>query len=362
MNHPVRRELLRQALLARKGGRIGTGGRGAVALRFDDGARDFRDKVLPLLVERSLPFTRVTTTQRIGTVPTESDTWQNIQHYCLQHGGEVWNHGATHKDASGDDALHQEIVGALRDLRRFLPRLPIDCFAPPGGSSIRYDGHMPSRTVAAWAGTFAGRLINDFHALASGYFPDSYYRPLDGVLRDGQNHYSLDLYTETARATALVDRAREWRTGIVMMWHANNLGVKDRQSMEAFTAILDYLVEQRDQGSLLVLTASGLGTADASSTHRDNILVTGSGNPFAESIPYPQYRQNIPGSTRELTATVSAPAGTAVESVIGESARHHVVPVGGTLYLRHLATVPLDVKSLDITINAASRDVRLVPV
>src|SRR5699024_6341171 len=62
----LRRDLLQQGLRARKGGTIGTNGKAVVALRFDDAAGDFNRDVLPLLVERDLPFTRVTTTDRVG--------------------------------------------------------------------------------------------------------------------------------------------------------------------------------------------------------------------------------------------------------------------------------------------------------
>ncbi|MFJ4207440.1 polysaccharide deacetylase family protein [Paenarthrobacter sp. NPDC089675] len=362
MNPPARSDVLRQALLARKGGHIGTGGRGAVALRFDDAARDFRGRILPLLAQRSLPFTRVTTTRRVGIVPNEMDTWRNIQDYCLRHGGEVWNHGASHGDVSGETALHLEIVGALQDLRRNLPRVPVDCFAPPGGAAIRYDGHMPSRTAECWTETFAGRSIRDHHAIASGYLPDSYYRPLDGVLRDGQNHYSLDHYTDPEKAAAVIDRARDWKMGVVMMWHANNIGARDRQSLETFEATLDYLTEQRDAGKLLVLTVSGLAAADASSNHRDNILTKDSGNPFEETVAYPQYRRNIPGSTRELTATITGTPGSIVTSRIGESVRKHVIPTSGLLALRHPATIAVDVRRLDVAIDAPAHDVALLAV
>lgn len=357
----VRRSLLRQALTARKGGKIGTGGRGAIALRFDDNAKDFRDKVLPLLVERQLPFTRVTTTKRVGTIGNEMDTWANIQNYTIKHGGEVWNHGATHRDATGEEAIHTEIVGALHDMRAKMPRIPIDCFAPPGGASISYDGHMPSNTVDNWADTYAGRLIYGHHALVSGYFENSFYRPMDGVLRDGQTHYSVDLY-DAGRAKDLIDRARDWKMGVVMMWHAKNFGADKFMSTADFVATLDYLVAQREAGNLLVLTKSGLGVADVTSSARDDILPQPSGDPYRVKIDYPQYRQNVPGSTRELTATVTGPAGSTVTSRIGESSATHVIPATGMLALRHVATIPLDVRALIVSIDAPTTNARLYAI
>ena len=358
---PVRRDILQQGLKARKGGTIGTNGKGSIALRFDDAPDDFVSKVLPLLRARNLPFTRVSTTKSISGTPVDPAVFPAMQTYCLDSGGELWAHGTDHLDASGEAAITVEIVDALADLRTKCPRLPIDCFAPPGGSGMSYDGHMPSTTVEAWSNTFAGRLIMGNYALAGGYFENTYYRPLDGVLRDGQIHYSTDTY-DLARAKELVDRARDWKVGVVMMWHSNNLSEAGKMSMADFEALLDYVVAQRDAGNVLPLTVSGLAVADLNSSHRDNALVQSSGSPFTETILYPQFRQSLPGSTRELTATVTGGAGTTVTSVIGDATKTHTIPAGGSLNLRHVATIPVDAATFTVSINAPTTGAKLLAV
>ena len=353
----ARRELLRQRIQARKGGRIGTQGKGVVALRFDDAPADFVQTVLPLLEQRGLPFTRVTTSERIHSDPLPQDTFETMQTYSLRAGGEVWNHGKTHGEASGAQII-DEVVGALGTLRAAMPRIPIDCFAPPGGS-ISWDGFMPAVGIDNWAATVAGKMIIANHGLATGYFPDSYFWPIDGVMRDGQNHYSLDHYT-LANAKARVDSARDWQAGVVLMWHANNLGSAGNMSVSDFTAVLDYIVAERDAGRIVVLTVSGLACADRYSDARDNLLITHSGSPWSETIGSPQYRSGVPGSTRELTATVSGVAGASVTSKIGESTKVHTIPPSGVLKLRHVATVPLDVSALTVSINAATSGAKLL--
>jgi len=362
---PVRRELLQQGLTSRKGGRIGTNGKGVIALRFDDAPVEFRTTILPLLVERRLPFTRVSTSQSISGTAIDPSEFPTMQTYCLDSGGEVWNHGATHLDAAGDTNIYAEIVGSLSALRTAMPKLPIDCFAPPGGSETIYGWLM--KDLEAWPTTYAGRTLEANYALVSGYFQNSYYRPLDGLLRDGQTHYSVDAYTSLSQATVLVDRARDWKTGVVMMWHANNIGASGKQSLADFTATLDYIVAQRDAGNIVVLTKSGLGVADLGSNTRDDILATRTGNPFSETITFPQYRQNIPGSTRELTATVTGTAGATVTSTVGTSTRTHTIPAGGTLNLRHPVTIPTDVtfasnSGLVVSINANTTNAHLYAV
>lgn len=356
---PTCRDVLQQNLLARKGGVIGTSGRGALSLRFDDAPVAFRKKVLPLLIERNLPFTRVNTSDSLGGNLIAETEFTLIQKYCLAYGGEVWNHGRDHKDATLDN-LEDNIVGSLHRLRKLLPLLPIDCFAPPGGSSIKYAGHMPSRSVDNW-NTPAGQLILQHHALASGYLTNSYYRPLDGILRDGQVHYSCDTYN-FEKATLLVDRAAAWKTGVVMMWHSNNFDLSDKMSLEEFELLLDYIVEKRDTEQLLVLTTSGLAVADINSHQRDNILQTSFGNPFIETVEYPQYRQSIPGSTRELICKVNGNPGDKIVSSVGNSRRSHTIPESGILDLRHISTIPLNTKNFVVKVEGDCYDARLLAI
>lgn len=339
---------------------IGTGGRGAVALRFDDAPAEFRENVLPLLAERNLPFTRVLTSESVHGTPHPVGEFARMQEYCLAYGGEVWNHGRNHGDASGEE-LEPEILGALEALRAEMPQLPVDCFAPPGGGSISYDGQMPSRSIEQWD-TPAGELILRSHAIAGGYLPDTYYRPLDGQLRDGQIHYSCDPYS-SGSTKLLIDRARDWGVGMVMMWHPHNLDRGSNMTTADFVATLEHLVAQRDAGNILVLTASGLGVADRHSTARDDALSThGTGRPFQENVQFPQYRQNLPGSTRELVATVTGTAGQRITAEVGETSREYTVPASGTLHLRHLVTLPQDIRKLTVKITGRCTDVHLYAV
>lgn len=350
------RSILRDGITARKGGRIGTAGRGAVALRFDDAPAEFRNKVLPLLAARGLPFTRVMPSETIHADTIPSEEWAPLADACITYGGEVWNHGRTHDDATGH-ALAAEILGARDTLRALLPGLPIDCYAHPGGSAIKYDGHAPAYTPENWD-TEAGQLIWASHGLASGYLQNSYYWPLDGQPRDGQISYSVDAYTAD-RAKQLVDRARDWRKGVVLMWHSNNLDGSGQMTTADFIATLDYIAAERDAGRLVVLTVSGLACADAGSDYRDDLLTVHEGATLAESFLYPQFRRNISGSTRELTATVTGTPGQTVTSRVGTSTRTHTIPAGGTLALRHPATIPTTATTLAVSIDAPTTDAHL---
>lgn len=361
LDQSLRRTLLQRALSARKGGRIGTEGRGAVALRFDDAPAEFRETVLPLLRERGLPFTRVTTSESVGAQRFDPAELPLLEKICLDAGGEVWNHGRDHLDATGPAGIRENLIGALDALRTAMPALPVDCFAPPGGSAVSYDGHMPSRTLEHFSETYAGRLLMSHHALVSGYIPSTYYRSLDGALRDGQVHYSVDSY-DARRAKQLVDRARDWRVGVCLMWHSHAIGGRG-MALEDFRAVLDHLVAEREAGRVMVLTLSGMAVADASTAWRDDLLSTHEGaEVFRERILHPQFRQNAVGSTRELTAHVSGDPGRVVTSAVGASVRSHRIGADGTLALRHPVTIPVDATALMVSIDAPSTQVHLQAV
>lgn len=358
----ARRELLQQRLRARKGNTIGTGGIGAVALRFDDAPEEFVSKVLPLLEARSLPFTRVSTSESINGYVIPASAFPTMQDYCIRAGGEVWNHGKTHDVVDTMDGVNDEVLGALDTLRSKMPRIPIDCWTPAGGQSTGWLGYMPADSIEKLADTYTGQQIMANHALSSGYLPDSWTPTLDGVMRDGGIAYSSDI-RDLAFVTNVLDRARDFPSGITLMFHANNIDTDGYISMADFIGVLDYIVAERDAGRLLVLTVSGLAVADSSSSQRRDVLRTHGGAVWSESVPYPAFRPELPGATLELTAKVTGTTGATVTSVVGESTKTHTIPAGGTLRLRHPATVPLDATSLPVSITGGTTaDAHLYPV
>ncbi|MFW0112103.1 polysaccharide deacetylase family protein [Rothia sp. CCM 9416] len=334
----IRHDLLKQGLSLRKGS-IGTGGVGAVSLRFDDAPEEFVEKVLPMLIERRLPFTRVTTTDAIGSRQILPETFPEMESYCINYGGEVFNHGREHTNVVGQDAIYEDTVGALHKLRELMPRIAVDCYSPPGGA-VTYDGHMPSNTVSNFADTFMGRTLFAHHALVTGYMSNSYYRHLDGVPRDGFAHRSCD--TSSLGVMKSVTRWVAQRgAGMVAMFHANNIGTSGYISMADFTAYLDYLVEERAAGRLLVLTVTGLVHANASHSYRTDFLASHeSSQAFSESLASVMW--GFKGATVELVAdVVGTPGSSVVSSVAGVEATH-VIPSSGVLKLRQPVTVPLD--------------------
>ena len=249
----------------RRGGRIGTGGRGVVSLRFDHHTAPFQQYFLPLLKKYRLPWSQVYNSNS----PYSDDTlsYSQLESMCINNGGEVWNHGGNHGDASSPAALRREIVASLAALQAGMPNLAIEGWAPPGVSG-GYGGITDMRTVNTMD-TLAGRMMLANHAFISGYI-GSHYRPLGGDPAIGHSHYTMD-NAQVHHWSNAVNKAIATSTGIAFMVHPS--AVPDGQTTVAILdAAFANIAAKRDAGELVVLSPSASLLADAGTDFRRNLL------------------------------------------------------------------------------------------
>lgn len=261
----ARHQVLLSEARRRRGGKIGTAGRGVVSIRFDHHLDPFKQYVLPLLEKYSLPWSQVMNSNS----PFSDDTmpWSELQSTCINSGGEVWNHGGNHGDASSPNALRREIVTALKDLQTNLPELAIEGFAPPGVAG-GYGGVTNMRTVDTTV-SLAGRMMLANHALLSGYM-GSHYRPLGGDPAIGHSHYTMD-NAQVHHWSNAVDKAAATGSAIAFMLHPS--AIPDGQTTVAILdAAFANIAAKRDAGEIVVLSPSGSLIADAGSAFRRNLL------------------------------------------------------------------------------------------
>lgn len=317
---PYRHADLVSRAAMRRGGRIGTGGLGAVALRFDHHLIPFRTKVLPLLRTHRLPWAQIVNPGKIG-IDNDAITWAQLQTDALD-GGEIWNHGMTHLNppASG---IHSEIVDSLTMLRTNLPQLAIEGWAPPGSAGGGdYGGAIDWRTTDQLAGSAGGRLILDHHALVAGYAP-GVYRTLDPTIQPiGAPHITIDTMT-AAQVLDVLDTVEAQRVGVALMLHANYLDEPGYMSLADLTEIFLAIRARREAQRLMTLSYSGLWFADVASSHRDDLakgqwalpmsLPTGT-TTLTLSASRSAHRL---GSIRELRAAFTGGSGTISIKVAG---------------------------------------------
>lgn len=366
------REMLVSSFKARRGGAIGTN-KATVALRFDHHLTPFVADIYPELVSRGLPWAQVQNPETIGTAGNNGWTYAQLQTAAINTGGEVWNHGGNHLDASGAEALRAQILGSLTALKAGLPKLAIEGWAPPGIAAPAYDGYSPMQTVEQHTETFAGRLILANHATVSGYM-GGVYRPLNGELSIGQAHYTMDEQT-AATVDGVIRGAISARAGLVLMLHPNYLGTAGFMSKEDFIAVLDNLVARRDAGEIEIVTLSGLSIAHAASQERHDLVVNGrftnglnnwantagwtlntvngltyatttTGTPITQAVSFTR-SADLRGGAREIVYKVRSTTGAVVRTAATGTGvvatKDHTLPASpGWREVRQPLVVPLD--------------------
>ena len=243
---------------------IKTNGKPAVALRFDHGLGNFRDKVVPTLKRLNLKAAQALNGGDWDRAENGGVTASQVNTWVTEGWLEVWNHSLNHvaPPASATD-LEAQVKGGLDKLRADLPAAVIDGYAPPGssGDTTGFDG---GGTIESWWNTAPGRAILRTHAVGAGYLNGTVYRTLDGEVRQGQSHYTVDtltLDTMKARVTGAYTGAR----GVALMLHPSRLDTEGYLSSAAFVAFLEWLAAERDAGRVVVLGYYDLLRADSRS-------------------------------------------------------------------------------------------------
>lgn len=267
----ARRSVLVDAAVRRRGP-VGTGGLGAVALRFDHHLDPWQTKVLPLLKQYRLPWAQIINPGRVGS---GTDTWgySNLAEAAYTSGGEVWHHGRTHTGIDSEFLANSQITVSLTELLAALPDLWIDGWAMPGTgtSNMGLDG-----TAASYWSSLPGRMILAQHALVRGSEPSAWHS-LSGGLGNvvGTSHVTLDAATVSA-AQGWVNTARDQRSAVTLMLHASELDGSGKMTTAQLGQVLAYIAAERDAGRLAVLTPSAILLADREGSARDgNLLATG---------------------------------------------------------------------------------------
>lgn len=256
-------DLLKQDFSRRHGGRYSTGGRGAVAIRCDHGLANFRDKVLPLLEAAGIVPSLALNSRSWGLAENSGVDAATVNSWAAAGKVEVWNHSATHTNPSNPARLTEEIVTGLTELRAQLPDADIDGWAVPGVSDQNpYMGMGSISDVQSLYSTEAGRMILSHHAVTTGHIPGSNHRVLDGVIRQGQAHLTMDSRTP-AQIIAEIDNAIVAGTGLQLMVHPSLIDAPDRITAAGLEEVVTYISDQQDEGQLVALSPYRMMLADS---------------------------------------------------------------------------------------------------
>lgn len=266
---PYAEHSIRQTqMLYNLGGPIDTGGLGAVAFRIDHAWKPFKEKLLPMFRAAGI-VPMVTYNPRDWDRPeNEGVTAAEVNQWVADGWIEISNHGATHSNATGEAAITDFVANSLAEIEAELPAAAgkVYGFCVPGVSdSNPYGGFGNGNSPAEW-GTFMGKTIMKYHAVGYGYVPGgTHLRILDGTIRDGQNHITLDSINATSAKT-YIDQAISRRRGLQLMVHPSLLDTEGKISTADMQAIVDYIVTKRDAGQIMPLSSYQMMVADSTRT------------------------------------------------------------------------------------------------
>lgn len=264
IQHEIRRTAFEHAF----GGPIDTGGVGAVALRCDHGLANFARHVLPLTMEHRITVSQAHNPRNWHLKENAGVTAQEMNDWIREGHVEVWNHSASHRGIATEEDIHDEIVSSLAEIEEQLPAAAgaVWGFNPPGIPGEDYAGFDKGAAPENWT-TAAGRVILAHHAVASGHVPGTTQRVLDGRVRDGLAHVTLDA-RPVQDILARIDAVVRKRRGLQLMLHPSRLGMEGRMSVEGLAAVLERIVVLRSAGELKVLSPYQLLLADSGARPR----------------------------------------------------------------------------------------------
>lgn len=282
-----RHDILQQQFKRRRGGKVGTGGKGAVAIRFDHGLNNFGAKVLPIMRAKNFPcslalFSDMFNPSNYFYAENTTSSWAQVQGWALNDGVEIWNHSKTHRDALSWSAVEDETIGSLAALKAALPKCAVEGWIQPGAGGNRWFGFDDGRSLEDWTDHPAGRMILNNHAVVTGVM-NGQLQPLDGKPTEATYYLDISDYNSVSTAQAQIMRAAETGSGCCVMLHPSLIDVTNQITLAQVQVFFDWLSAQRDAGLIDVMTLGSLMLADAGTTYRHNILQNSS---FAEGMNY----------------------------------------------------------------------------
>lgn len=256
-------DLLRQDFSRRRGGRIKTNGLGAVSIRCDHGLTNFRDKVLPLCEAAGIVPSLAINSRNWGYTENAGVDAAAVNGWVAAGKIEVWNHSATHTNPDNPLRLTEEIVTGLAELRAQLPDAEIDGWAVPGvGASDPYMGMGSIANVQSLYESEAGRMILSHHAVTTGYIPNTAHRVLDGEIRQGMGHYTMETKTAT-EIIAEIDAAIDGKTGLQLMIHPSLIDTTGYITSEQLGEVITHIASRVAANEIVALSPYDMMVADA---------------------------------------------------------------------------------------------------
>lgn len=272
---PYAENAIRQAQMIHHYGRVDTGGLGAVAWRIDHGLANFKAKLLPIFRAAGIVPMITLNSRSWGNSENAGVTQSEVNQWVANGWVEISNHGATHSNVTGDEAIEAYVSEGLSELEAQLPAAKGKIFGfhiAGVGVTGAFGGFQGGSTPEQW-GTTMGRAILRHHAFGSGHISGTDLRVLDGQIRQGLLHMATDA-RPVSEITAQIDAAIATGRGFQLMSHPSTLDTGELHTTAMIQQIVDYIVSKRTAGQLAVLSPYQMMVADSAMSERDTGSLT----------------------------------------------------------------------------------------
>lgn len=232
---------------------VSTEGKGAVMFRYDHGLTNFKQHIKPLHDAKGFPYCIAMNSRNWDEEENSGATQSEVKSWIADGLCEIWNHSATHTDSDIKEGLFDEIVNGRIELEQQLA-IKVHGFIVPGMSPTGMGGFVGGNSLDVFSKTYAGTLIQSYHAVSSGAFSGTARRQLDGVVRIGQSHFGFEKRSVT-EVKAQIDLAISEKTALQLMAHPRELNRGgEYYSTSDVAEILDYVEQKVNAGDLVVLS------------------------------------------------------------------------------------------------------------
>lgn len=247
-------------------GTVSTGGKAAVALVADHGTTAFKEWLWQAAKDRGIPFTMALAPEiHLDGKGDARHTASNDEiKQWISEGLVIASHSGDHTGALGYFDISRQIKTSKAKLEEKL-ETTVDCWVQPGYTLAtgNYDGFGTGQSASRYTDYYAGRMLQQTYAVVTGYAGDSFVYPGDDDLPVGVRRSLTERKDNQAGVIANIEQAIS--TGGKHINFCHPYALPDSSSTYVtkaeYIAYLDWLVQKRDAGDLVLLTLPQLAIA-----------------------------------------------------------------------------------------------------
>lgn len=240
-------------------GPVSTGGKAAIALVADHGTTAFKDWVWDALKARNIPFTMALAPEvhLDGKGDSRHTATNDDIKQWVSEGLAIASHSGDHDGATGYFDVSRQIVTSKKKLEEKL-ETTVDCWVQPGYvlANGSYDGFGTGQSASRYIDYYAGRLLQQTYPVITGYAGDSFVYPGDADLPVGVRRSLVERKDAYQGVLDYIQQAIDTGGKHVSFIHPYALVESSSTyvTRTEYLAFLDWLVQKRDAGDLVLLT------------------------------------------------------------------------------------------------------------